>query len=45
MIEDLSSHVDSTQSRLTKVTRTLNDFIRKNEGEPPATNRTDPRLP
>ncbi|EKD03948.1 hypothetical protein A1Q2_01772 [Trichosporon asahii var. asahii CBS 8904] len=31
MIEDLSSHVDSTQSRLTKVTRTLNDFIRKNE--------------
>lgn len=33
MIEDLSSHVDNTQSRLSKVTRTLNDFIRKNEGE------------
>ncbi|KAL7421308.1 hypothetical protein Q5752_004193 [Cryptotrichosporon argae] len=31
MLDDLGNRVDSTQTRLGKVTRTLNDFIRRNE--------------
>lgn len=33
MLDDLGNRVDHTDGRLKKVTRTLNDFIRKNEGE------------
>lgn len=33
MLDDLSTRVDSTQSRLSRVSRTMKDFIRKNEGE------------
>ena len=33
MLDDLGNRVDHTDSRLRKVTRTMNDFIRKNEGE------------
>lgn len=35
MLDDLGNRVDHTDTRLRKVTRTLNDFIRKNEGECP----------
>jgi syntaxin 6 len=32
MLEDLTGRVDDTDSRLRKVQRTMNDFIRRNEG-------------
>jgi len=33
MLDDLNTRVDTTQSRLQKVSRTMKDFIAKNEGE------------
>lgn len=32
MLDDLSTRVDNTDTRLRKVQRTMNDFIRRNEG-------------
>jgi hypothetical protein len=32
MLDDLDAHVDRTEGRLGKVTKTINEFIRKNEG-------------
>jgi syntaxin 6 len=33
MLGDLSGRVDDTDSRLRKVSRTMQDFIRRNEGK------------
>jgi hypothetical protein len=32
MLDDLSTRVDHADNRLRKVQRTMNDFIRRNEG-------------
>lgn len=32
MLDDLGNRVDHTDSRLKKVSRTMQDFIRRNEG-------------
>jgi hypothetical protein len=33
MLDDLGNRVDHTDSKLRRVQRTMNDFIRRNEGE------------
>ena len=43
MLDDLGVHVDSTDTRLRKVSRTMQDFIRRNEGERVRGSRTDGR--
>ncbi|GMK59330.1 hypothetical protein CspeluHIS016_0703450 [Cutaneotrichosporon spelunceum] len=40
MLDDLSTRVDSTHSRLSRVSRTMKDFIRKNESGQSSWNRS-----